>query len=108
MIKKSVRILIILVAVAVVAGGGFALVKHKKQTLAQAPKYGMRPTPVRGASARLGGLRETRDYLAVVEPIRSANVSARLTANVEKILHDENEPVKAGDILVVLDGREIE
>jgi RND family efflux transporter MFP subunit len=108
MIKKSVRILIILVAVAVVAGGGFALVKHKKQTLAQAPKYGMRPTPVRVASARLGDLRETRDYLAVVEPIRSANVSARLTASVEKVSVDENEPVKVGDILVVLDGRQIE
>jgi RND family efflux transporter MFP subunit len=108
MIKKSVRILIVLVAVAAVAGGGFALVKQKKQTLAQAPKYGMRPTPVRVASARLGDLRETRDYLAVVEPIRSANVSARLTANVDKVSADENVPAKVGDILVVLDGRQIE
>ena len=107
MLKKSVRILIILVAVAAVAGGGFALVKQKKQTLAQAPKYGMRPTPVRVASARLGDLRETRDYLAVVEPIRSANVSARLTATVEKVSADENVPVKAGDLLIVLDSREI-
>lgn len=108
MLKKSIRILIVLIAVAVVAGGGFALVKHKKQTLAQAPKYGMRPTPVRVASAKLGDLRETRDYLAVVEPIRSANVSARLTANVEKVSADENVPVKVGDILVMLDGRQIE
>jgi RND family efflux transporter MFP subunit len=107
MVKKSVRILIILVAVAVVAGGGFALVKHKKQTLAQAPRYGMRPTPVRVASARVGDLQKTRDYLAVVEPIRSAKVSARLTATIEKVLHDENQPVKAGDVLVVLDSREI-
>jgi RND family efflux transporter MFP subunit len=107
MVKKRVRTLIILAVVAVVAGGGFALVKHKKQTLAQAPKYGMRPTPVRVASARLGDLRKARDYLAVVEPIRSANVSARLTANVETVSVDENEPVKAGDLLIVLDNREI-
>jgi RND family efflux transporter MFP subunit len=107
MVKKSVRILIILVAVAVFAGGGIMLVKHKKQMLAQAPRYGMRPTPVRVASARVGDLQKTRDYLAVVEPIRSAKVSARVTATVEKVLHDENEPVKAGDVLVVLDSREI-
>nr|MBC8361488.1 efflux RND transporter periplasmic adaptor subunit [Candidatus Desulfatibia profunda] len=107
MVKKSVRTLIVPVVVAVIAGGGIMLVKHKKQTLAQAPRYGMQPTPVRVASARLGDLQITRDYLAVVEPIRSANVSARLTANVEKVLHDENARVKAGDVLVVLDSREI-
>jgi RND family efflux transporter MFP subunit len=107
MAKKILRIVIILVAVTVIAGGGVALVKHKKQMLAQAPKYGIQPTPVRVASARLGDLRETKEYLAVVEPIRSANVSARLTATVEKVLRDENEPVKAGDLLIVLDSREI-
>ena len=80
MVKKSIRILIMLVVAAVIAGGGITLVKHKRQTLARAPKYGMQPTPVRVASARLGDLRETRDYLAVVEPIGYANVSARLTA----------------------------
>lgn len=107
MTKKSFRTLIILAAVAVIAGGGVMLVKHKKQTLSQAPRYGMRPTAVWVASAREGDLQKTRDYLAVVEPFRSAKVSARLTANVEKVLHDENEPVKAGDVLVVLDSREI-
>lgn len=108
MARRSIRILITSVAVAVIAGGAVAAVKHKKQMLAQAPRYGMQPTPVRVASARLGDLQETKDYLAVVEPFRSANVSARLTATVDKVLHDENEAVQTGDILVVLDGRQIE
>lgn len=107
MVKKSVRILIMLVVVAAIAGGGITLVKHKKQTLERAPKYVMQPTPVRVAPARLGNLRQTRDYLAVVEPIRVASVAARVTATVEKVLHDENARVKAGDVLVALDNREI-
>jgi membrane fusion protein (multidrug efflux system) len=108
MLNRAIRILITLVVVAALARGGMLLVKHKRQALAAAPRYGMQPTPVRVASARLGDLQKRRDYLAVVEPIRVADISARLTATVEKVLHDENEPVKAGEALLVLDTREIE
>ncbi len=108
MFSKAIRILIVLVVMSVLVFAGVLLVKHKKQALAAAPKYGMQPTPVRVGLARLGDLRKTRDYLAVVEPIRVADVSARVTASVEKVLRDENERVKAGDVLVVLDSRQIE
>lgn len=108
MLNKAIRILIVLIVTAALVFGGVLLVKHKKQALAAAPKYGMQPMPVRVASARLGDLRKTRDYLAVVEPIRVADVSARVTASVEKVLRDENEWVKAGDVLVTLDSRQIE
>ena len=108
MLRKAIRIVIVLIVVAALVFGGVLLVKHKKKALAAAPKYGMQPVPVRVASARLGDLRTTRDYLAVVEPIRVADVSARVTATVEKVLHDENERVKAGDVLVALDARQIE
>lgn len=107
MVKTSIRIVIVLAIVALIVAGGVLLVRHKKRALAAAPKYGMRPVPVHVATARQGNLRQTRDYLAVVEPIRVADVSARLTATVQKVLHDENEAVKAGDVLVVLDGRQI-
>jgi RND family efflux transporter MFP subunit len=108
MVRKSVRILIVLGVTAAIVVGAALPIKHKKQELAAAPKYGVQPTPVRATLARQGDLRKVRDYLAVVEPIRVADVSARLTATVEKVLHDENEPVKAGDVLVLLDGRQIE
>jgi len=108
MLRKAIRILIVLIVAAALVFGGVLLVKHKKQALAAAPKYGMQPMPGRVASARLGDLRKTRDYLAVVEPIRVADVSARVTASVEKVLRDENEWVKAGDVLVTLDSRQIE
>lgn len=108
MLKKAIRILVVLIVTAALVLAAVLLVKHKKQALAAAPKYGMQPMPVRVASARLGDLRKMRDYLAVVEPIRVADVSARVTASVEKVLRDENEWVKAGDVLVTLDSRQIE
>jgi len=108
MLKKTARVFTVLALVAAVVVGGVLLVKHKKRALATVPKYGMQPTPVRVAVARRSDLRQMRDYLAVVEPIRVARISARVTSTVEKVLHDENEPVKAGDPLVVLDSRQIE
>lgn len=105
---RSVRVLIVMGVVGTVLLVAAQPIRHKKQELSAAPKYGMQPTPVRVALARQGDLRRARDYLAVVEPIRVANVSARLTATVEKVLHDANEAVKAGDVLVELDSRQVE
>ena len=108
MLRIALRILVVLGVAAAVIGGGLWLVQRKQRALAEAPKYGMQPTPVRVAVARRGALVRKRGYLAVVQPVRVANVSARLTATVEKVLHYENEPVKAGDVLVILDGRQVE
>ena len=79
--------------------------KRKQKVLANAPKYGIRPTSVRVVPARKGDFLEKRDYLSLVEPIREADISARVTATVEKVLHDENDLVKKGDVLVILNGR---
>jgi RND family efflux transporter MFP subunit len=108
MARKIVRSLIVLVVVVAIVGGGVALINRKKQAIRAAPQYGMQPTPVRVASARQGDLRTARDYVAVVQPIRVADVSSRVTATVERIWHDEGEWVKARDTLVVLDGRQTE
>ncbi|NOZ19849.1 MAG: efflux RND transporter periplasmic adaptor subunit [Planctomycetes bacterium] len=106
-IKRIAAILIMLAIIGALVIGGVALIKRKKRELAKAPVYGMRATPVRVAKARQGELVEKTDYLSVVEPIRVANISARLTAAVEKVLHDEGDRVKAGETLVLLDGRDI-
>lgn len=101
---KRIVVLIILAAIVLLA---VLLIKRKKHELAQAPKYGLRPIPVRVTPAKLGNLSTKIDYLAVVEPVQIANVSARLTTTVDKLLCDEGDTVKAGDVLIVLDGREI-
>jgi RND family efflux transporter MFP subunit len=108
MLRIALRILVVLGVAAAVVVGGLWLVQRKQRALAEAPKYGMQPTPIRVAVARRGALVRKRGYLAVVQPVRVANVSARLTATVEKVLHDENEPVKAGDVLVILDERQVQ
>lgn len=99
------RVLILVVLVLIVASA-FGLIKRKKQALAQAPKYGLRPMPVWAVQAESGSLAQHINYLAVVEPLQSAKVSARVTATVTQLHCDEGDRVEAGQVLLTLDTQE--
>lgn len=105
--KRAFRILITVAIAGAVFAGGAAVVQRKKASLAAAPRYGVGAMPLRVATVRSGDLESTRDYLAVVEPIRSAPLSSRLTAAVEEVHVYEGDRVTAGQVLVVLDGQEL-
>ena len=105
--KKAFRFLVFVVILAALAAGAILVVKKKKEKLAGAPRHGVRPLPVKAVSARRGDLPVRIHYLAVVEPVRRATVSARLTSTVEEVLVDEGDAVRAGDVLLRMDAREI-
>lgn len=107
-LKTIARTLLLLAVVAGLALGGLALVKNKKRQLSEAPKFGLRPRPVTVSTVEKGTLTRERDYLAVVEPERTARIAARVTAPVERVHCDEGDRVQAGAVLVELDGREME
>ena len=106
--KKILRTVITLVVIALLIAIGTKLVKRKKAELSRAPKYGVSPIPVHVTTAEIGTLVQKHTYIAVVEPIQVANISARLTATVEKVLCDEGDHVKKGDVLFELDSKEIQ
>ena len=101
--KQLFARVLILVIIGLIVAGALGLIKRKKQALAQAPKYGMRPIPVRAVQAESGSLAQHIDYLAVVEALQSAKLSARVTAVVTQLLCDEGVRVEAGQVLLTLD-----
>lgn len=104
------RLMLLIVAAAILfaaLGVGMVFVRGKQQELARAPKFAVGPIPVRVVKARSGTIRETRSYLSVVEPVRTAEVAARLTAEVLSVSCDEGDVVRAGNVMVELDNREI-
>jgi len=105
--KKLAKKLIVLVIIIALVLLGITLIRLQKRRLAGAPTYGVRPTPVKLVSSRAGSFDVKTDYLAVVEPVQTTIISARLTSTIEKILCDEGDRVKAGDVLIKLDEREI-
>jgi RND family efflux transporter MFP subunit len=98
---------LILVVIVLIVAGAFALIKRKKKAMAEAPKYGVRPMPVWAVRAESGSLAQHINYLAVVEALQSAKVSARVTATVTRLHCDEGVRVEAGQILLTLDTQEL-
>ena len=100
-----------ILAAAVVIGllvTGFVLISKKTQSTAEAPRFQLPDSLVETATIQQGDLNEVFEYLAVAEPIQTANVTARVTARIEAIEVDEGSAVEPGQILLTLDHREIQ
>lgn len=106
-IPRIFRFVIVFFVVVALVGTGAFLIKRKKRELAKAPKYDAGAMMIHAATAHQGTLKVTQDYLAVVEPFRDAQVSARITAVIDKLLCNEGDFVKEGQVLIQLDDREI-
>ncbi len=107
-VRKVIQLIVVILVAAAVVGATAMRIQQKKQSLAKAPKLGVGPIPVHVVEARSGSLSQSRRYLAVVEPLQTAVVSARLAGEIESIACDEGDVVKAGDVMAVLDSREIQ
>lgn len=86
---------------------GSALLAHKHHALAQAPRYALDPVPVRAATVEQGTLTVTRPYVATVEAVRRAELSARNIAEVRDVRWTEGDRVAAGETGLVLDNRDL-
>ncbi len=101
------KLVLVLVLVALVFGG-VLLVRGKKARVAAAPTPTERPMAVRTTLAQLGSLHDTRTYLARVEPWQMAEISAQITARVERVNVREGDRVRKGALLVALDDIEVQ
>lgn len=108
LIGTLARWLLLAVVVVGLLAGGRMLIMKKQKSLAGSPVYQMSAKIVETASVLRGDLEETHDYLAVVQPVQSANVTARVTADIEAVMVDEGDKVTQGQTLIALDRRQIE
>ena len=102
------RIAVIVLLLVLLIAGALFLIKQKQKQLSQAPEYGNKPRVVSVARAEKDDLLQKKDYLAVVRPGREANVSTRVSAEIEEVRVDEGDRVESGDILLQLDAEEVE
>jgi len=105
--KQAFRWSLFIIVLIGLLTGARALILGKKRALAQVPGYQTPDTLVQTATVQQGDLDEIYEYLAVVEPVQTANVTARVTARIETITVDEGSKVEQGQTLTTLDDREV-
>ncbi|MBW2320731.1 MAG: efflux RND transporter periplasmic adaptor subunit [Deltaproteobacteria bacterium] len=105
--NKKFQLLLTIFIIIMLIGGAATLIKKKRAKLAKAPKYGLSPTIVHVANAKKGSLDIHINYVSVVKPFRKADISSRAAASVVEVNVDEGDIVKAGDLLVKLDAKDI-
>lgn len=97
--------LIVIITAILIAGVAIFAVIRKKKMLASAKAVAGRPVPVSVAKVHTGNFATSKRYVGVMAPVTTANVSARITSEVEKVLHHAGERVPKGTLLIKLDDR---
>ena len=90
------RFITILVIVAILAGGGFALYQYRNQQAAKAANS------YQTVPAELGDLTATIGATGTVHPNQSADLYWKTTGTVEEVYVNVGDQVKAGDVLARL------
>src|ERR1700692_2811677 len=103
--KKIFLILTMIAAGALLAGCG------KAKPAADAPAAGGEapeaPTPVTVGAANLGAIDHVVTADAVLYPINQANVTAKISSPVKRMLVNRGDHVRAGQLLAELEGSDL-
>jgi len=102
--KKSILLLIaLLIVIAAVL-----VLKNKEKKLAALPKPEPPAPTMQVAPVIQGALELSSHYLATIEPFNKSDLSPRITGAILSISKREGDPVRAGELLVTLDDRELQ
>ncbi len=104
---KKRWVFVFIIMVAIIAFVLISGVKRTKKRLATAPVLQPRPVPVETAMVKIENLRNSMRFLARLEPVSTAVVSSRITANLKELYVDDGDAVKKGQLIAMLDDRDI-
>jgi RND family efflux transporter MFP subunit len=100
------KYMVILVPLALVLLAGVIVVR-KKLEIASLPRP-MPTTPTLQTAPVIDGTLEvTAHYMGQVEPYTSADLSARISGSIIAIARREGDPVRAGEVVALIDDREL-
>ena len=100
------KVIIILVIVLLVAGG-VMVIKKKKAELRKVPPPSKTPLAVNAVLPEAGTFPETRRYLGTITAKVSADIAPRISGQIFEVRVREGQEVKKGQLLALIDDRQI-
>ena len=105
--KKNIKVLLILLMIIAIIISAAMLIKKRKESIKNTPV----PVPliytVETVLPKNRQIKQTRSFLSQLIAKDIARLSSKLSGRIEDVLVLENQPVKKGDILLLIDDREI-
>ena len=101
------RKLLFAITAILLIGAGYFVVISKKQSLAALPKPQISLPTVQTAQVAKGEFEATSHYLGSIEPFTKTDLSARITGNILSISKREGDTVRRGEVVIVIDDREM-
>ncbi len=103
LMKKAVIVLLVLL----MAAGGVMVIKKKKQALLHTPLPEKALLPVRVVQPEAGTFAMTGRYLGTITAKVAADISPRITGRIFEVRVREGTEVKKGQLLALIDDRQI-
>ena len=100
------KLVILGIAIVLIAGATFLIIK-KQHDVASLPKPVANLQTVQTAVVARGNLEVTTHYLGVMESYTRSDLSARISGNILTINKREGDSIGLGELLVVIDDREL-
>lgn len=97
--NKKIWIIASAIVIALIAGGGYYYYSAAKKTSA---------VPVQTVTVTRGSAQSLVAATGTIKPLNSVEISAKITALIKEIPVKENDAVKAGQTLVILEDKELE
>ena len=102
--SKTIRWLIILVALIVVGAVAFIIIKSKSKS---EPEEEGRVVSVKTATAERKPISATSTAIGTIWPREQAQVSAKIASQIKTMALVKNKPVNAGDVVVTLEDKDL-
>ncbi|NPA12449.1 MAG: efflux RND transporter periplasmic adaptor subunit [Aquificae bacterium] len=106
-VKKAVKILLLILIVALLVVGGVRLIKIRKQEVANTPPPQEPVYTVEYATVKKGSVSVEDRFTGFIKPYNTVQVMAKIPAYIKKIYVKTNQPVKKGELIILLDDTQI-